>query len=87
MIYSQDELQLLLNKIPAEYEYAAQRFIEDTGWSEIYPSEIKTLKEARQEALLLSKNYTSRVVKISKYVSGEKILATQVIQIWNKRKD
>lgn len=78
----------LFNKVANGSDYAVQRFVPENGWTEIFSTDLKTLKEARTEALTVSSNLDmdARIVRISRYLSEGEVVIQEVVQFFPKRK-
>jgi len=78
----------LFNKVANGSDYAVQRFVSEKGWTEIFSTDLKTLKEAKVEALAVSSNLDmdARIVRISRYLSEGEVVIQEVIQLMPKRK-
>ena len=78
----------LFNKVANGSDYAVQRFTSEKGWTEIFSTDLKTLKEARAEAMAVSSNLEldARIVRISRYLSEGEVVIQEVVQFFPKRK-
>lgn len=81
-----DDLQIQLNRLKNGDEYAAQRQFDDGTWSVVMPIHVCSLAEAKADAKRhLEYAKTVRIVKISKYVTGDSILIKEIMQVMNKK--